>query len=51
MDLKLFPFIIDHKAREGSTEEAELVSDRLQRLLGMRITGRDFGGGIDTLQA
>lgn len=27
-------FIVDHKAREGSTEEAKIVSERLEKLLG-----------------
>lgn len=29
-------FIVDHKARKGSSEEAHLVSTRVYRLLGMR---------------
>lgn len=29
-----FPLIVDHKAREGSTEEALLVAKRLRKLLG-----------------
>ena len=31
---KYIPFIVDHKAREGSSEEALLVSKRLKELLG-----------------
>lgn len=31
-DFQLFPFIIDHKAREGSSEEVERVRRRLWRM-------------------
>jgi len=33
-EFKFYPMIVDHKAREGSTEEALLVSKRLRELLG-----------------
>jgi hypothetical protein len=35
LDEQYQSFIVDHKAREGSTEEAGLVDRRLERLLGM----------------
>jgi len=33
-EFEFYPLIVDHKAREGSTEEALLLSGRLRELLG-----------------
>jgi len=44
---RYIPFIVDHKAREGSTEEALLVSKRLKELLGEWSCGQSLRCGID----
>ena len=50
VELSYMPLIVDHKLRPGSSDEAQLVSKRVQKLMGSLLWFQISGASVNSNQ-